>query len=148
MKIRPPEKSSYFSIGKVTHHNETFQVFHLGRPSMRIRPSEKSYFSDGKITHHNEILRIFHHWAGCLKQLDHLRNSSYFSPSGRSLVIIRLDHLRNSLYFSLSSRSLGTIRSLLKNLCIFHHRVGSLEQLNHFQKIFVFFTIKQVAWNN
>jgi hypothetical protein len=77
-----------------------------------------------------------------------LRNSSYFSPSGRSLVIIRLDHLRNSLYFSLSSRSLGTIRSLLKNLCIFHHRVGSLEQLNHFKKIFVFFTIKQVAWNN
>jgi hypothetical protein len=38
-----------------------------------------------------------------------------------------------------------TIKTTSNFFCIFHQRADRLEQLNHFQKISVFFTKEQVA---
>ena len=68
-----PEKSSYFSIGQVTHYNVT----------------------TGQVTHYNvtnmKNPRIFH-WVGNPLQCDHPEKLSYFSIIGAGRLE-QLDHL-------------------------------------------------------
>ena len=90
---------------------------------------------------------MFHRQSGHLGQLDHFRKIFIFFTNGQ-VALNNQTTSNKSLYFSPTGRPSMRIRSLPKNLCIFQQQAGRLEQLDHFRKIFKFFTNGQVAWNN
>jgi len=121
VRIRPPKKSLYFSIRKVTHHNETLWVLtwaghpgELGHPKNLCifppfhfstwvsHPSQWNYIWKilvfFKKKKKKKSLSVFYHRACRLEQWDHLRNPF------------------RVFFFFLSSRSPGKIRLLAKIL--------------------------------
>ena len=108
-------------------------ILHLSRPpiTMILFLKNLCIFSSRQVIHYNETIMknlcIFYHGQVTYYNKIAFKKFSYFSPSGRSPE---------------------TIRSLQKNPRIFHHQAGRLEQLNHFQKILVFFIVGQVVSNN
>jgi len=78
--------------------------------------------------------RFILHRAGCLEQLDHSQNPShFFFLLGRSPGTIRLLVNPFRILFFPRGKLPGTIRPLA-SLLSFYHRVGRLEQLDHFFK--------------
>jgi hypothetical protein len=76
--------------------------------------------------------RFILHRAGRLKQLDHSQNPShFFFLSSRSPGTIRPLVNPFRIFFFPSGKSPETIRPLA-SLLSFYHRVGRLEQLDHF----------------
>ena len=78
--------------------------------------------------------RFILHRAGRLEQLDHSQNPShFFFLLGRSPGTIRLLVNPFRILFFPRGKLPGTIRPLA-SLLSFYHRVGRLEQLDHFFK--------------
>jgi len=132
VRIRPPKKSLYFSIRKVTHHNETLWVLTwAGHPGELGHPKNLCIFPPFH----------FSTWVSHPSQWNYI---------WKILVFFKKKRKRNlSLYFIIGHVAWNneTTWEILFVFFSSSYQAGLLEKLDYLRKSFVFLLpIRRVAW--